>query len=54
LEAQIEQSKYTSSNDVTFKIGNNKVLGTWHFRIPRQSKELDYPLTRLFIVSKII
>jgi hypothetical protein len=28
LEAQIEQSKYTSSNDVTFKIGNNKVLGT--------------------------
>jgi hypothetical protein len=53
LEAQKRQSKYASSKEITFKVGDKVWLSTKHLRTTRPSKKLNYKRTGPYTVSKI-
>jgi hypothetical protein len=54
LEAQVRQSKYTGSKDVTCEARSKVLLSTRHFQITRLSQKLDYKRTGPYTVSKMI
>jgi hypothetical protein len=54
LQAQQRQTKYASSKQITFEVGNQVSLSTKYFRTTRPSKKLDYKRTAPYTLSMII
>jgi hypothetical protein len=53
-EFQTNETKYASEKEVVFDVGDKVLLSTWHLRMTRLSKKLEYKLTGPYRVRKSI
>jgi len=53
-EAQASQTKYAGGKEIVFEVEDKVWILTWHFRMTRQSKKLDYKRAAQYTVSKVI